>query len=76
MPRENAQVKATRLLVEARVQVVRLDDSGCLAFVRGDSGAIRVVRNEAGFWTCDCPAYGPCSHATATARVVRVKEER
>jgi uncharacterized Zn finger protein len=69
--RENARGKADRLLLEGRVQVVRLDERGCLALVRGDSGQIRRVRYEKA-WTCDCPALGYCSHAMATALVVVV----
>jgi uncharacterized Zn finger protein len=70
--RENAASKASRLLVEARVQIVRLDEGGCLALVRGDSGLMRTVRFEVGAWTCDCPAIGYCSHAISVARVVVV----
>jgi uncharacterized Zn finger protein len=70
--RENARAKAGRLLVEGRIEVVRLDEHGCLALVRGDSGEIRTVRFERGAWTCDCPALGYCSHAMACALVVVV----
>jgi uncharacterized Zn finger protein len=70
--RENARTKARRLLVEGRIEIVRLDEQGCLALVRGDSGEIRSVRFERGAWTCDCPAPGYCSHAMACALVVVV----
>jgi uncharacterized Zn finger protein len=70
--RENARAKAGRLLVEGRIEIVRLDGHGCLALVRGDSGEIRTVRFERGVWTCDCPALGYCSHAMACALVVVV----
>ena len=70
--RENARSKASRLLVEGRIEIVRLDEHGCLALVRGDSGEIRTVRFERGAWTCDCPAIGYCSHAMACALVVVV----
>ena len=42
--RENARAKAARLLVEGRIEIVRLDEHGCLALVRGDSGEIRTVQ--------------------------------
>jgi hypothetical protein len=70
--REDAARKATRLLVESRVQVLRLDERGCVALVRGDSGLMRTVRFEHDRWTCDCPALGYCSHAISVARVVVV----
>jgi hypothetical protein len=69
--RENARTKAHRLLVEGRVQIVRLDEHGCLALVRGDPGEIRTVRFDRA-WTCDCPALSYCSHAMACALVVVV----
>jgi hypothetical protein len=68
MPRENAQAKATRLLVEGRVSVVRVDQRGALAIVKGDTGLHRVTYN--GSWHCDCAALGMCSHGLACARVV------
>jgi uncharacterized Zn finger protein len=71
MPRENARSKAGRLLTEGRIEIVRLDEHGCLALVRGDSGEIRTVRFERGGWTCDCPALSCCSHAMACALVPR-----
>jgi uncharacterized Zn finger protein len=76
MPRENARSKAGRLLTEGRIEIVRLDEHGCLALVRGDSGEIRTVRFERGAWTCDCPALGYCSHAIACALVVVVRPSR
>lgn len=73
MPRENAKGKAGRLLLAGCVQVLRLDQRGCLAQVRGDTGFMRTVRFEHDRWTCDCPALSYCSHAIAVARVVVVK---
>jgi uncharacterized Zn finger protein len=72
MPREDARTKARRLLVEGRIEIVRLDEHGCLALVRGDSSEIRTARFERGAWSCDCPALGYCSHAMACALVVAV----
>jgi uncharacterized Zn finger protein len=72
VPRENAQAKATRLLTEARVSIVRVDDRGTLAFVKGDSGMMRRVTFDGAQWRCDCPALGYCSHGIAVARVVVV----
>lgn len=70
--KENARSKTSRLLVEGCIEIVRLDEHGCLALVRGDSGEIRTVRFERGAWFCDCPALSYCSHAMACALVVVV----
>jgi hypothetical protein len=73
--RENASTKADRLLVAGAVMVRRLDDQGVLAYVRGDSGAVRTVIHEAGLWSCDCEAGTRCSHLRAVQKVVAVDQE-
>ena len=69
--RETAATKATRLLVEARVSVVRVDQRGAFALVKGDTSMHRVTFDGSA-WSCDCAALGPCSHGIACARVVAV----
>jgi uncharacterized Zn finger protein len=74
--RENAQTKATRLLVEGRISVVRVADNEVLAFVRGDSAGVYRVTYNGSRWTCTCVALGMCSHGIAVARVVVVPAGR
>jgi uncharacterized Zn finger protein len=74
--RENAAVKARRLLVEGRVRVLAADEDGghVAAEVRGDSACIYAVTYEAGAgWRCDCPTLGVCSHIRAVQLVVVVE---
>ena len=71
--RENVRTKADRLLVHGRVSVLRVDDEGVLASVKGDTATYRVRFDRR--WTCECEARGTCSHAIATARVVVVRTE-
>jgi hypothetical protein len=72
--RENAMLKARRLLVEARVRVRAIDETngGVRADVRGDSGQVYAVTYQAGMWRCDCDARGPCSHMRAVMLIVVV----
>jgi uncharacterized Zn finger protein len=73
MPRENARSRATRLLTERRVMIVRVLPTSVLAMVRGDSGELREVRwDPRGGWSCTCPALGFCAHGHAVASVVVV----
>lgn len=67
--RENAFAKSRRLLVSGCVTVVRCDQAGVVALVKGDTGMHRVT-NDDGDWHCDCKAVGMCSHGLATAAVV------
>ena len=69
MPREDARTKATRLLEEGRVSILRVDRRGVLAVVRGDTAAFYRVEFDGARWSCSCPAVGPCSHAIAVQRV-------
>lgn len=67
--REAAPVKARRLLAEGRVVVTAVDGRRVRAAVRGDSGTCHVVEHGAGWWSCDCPAFGACSHRLAVQLV-------
>jgi uncharacterized Zn finger protein len=78
VPRENAAVKARRLLGEGRVDVRHRQGPELRAFVRGDSGEVHEAGHVRGSWYCSCAAYGRCSHMAALmliATVVRPKEE-
>ena len=71
--RENARVRAVRLLTERRVMIVRVLQTSALAFVRGDSGGLREVSwDPRRGWRCSCPAIGFCAHGHAVASVVVV----
>jgi uncharacterized Zn finger protein len=65
--RENAHVKARRLLVEGRLRVLSAneDDGYVAAEVRGDSARVYTVSYEDGSWRCDCATLGVCSHIKA-----------
>jgi uncharacterized Zn finger protein len=78
MPRENAFVKARRLLGEGRLVVHHVvhDDSVIQATCRGDSGEIYSVGHEPGRWYCDCPSLGRCSHVQALMLVTVRRSER
>ena len=71
---ETATLKADRLLVTGAVSVLEVGPGHVLAKVVGDHGTYTVEHD--GRWRCDCPAYGPCSHAIAIARVARIGEGR
>lgn len=70
--RENAAAKGRRLLTEGRLRVSEADEyaATALAEVRGDSGAVYVVRHDEDGWHCDCPARGRCGHVVALQLVV------
>jgi hypothetical protein len=75
--RENAERKAERLLVSGRLTLDWLDASTVRATCRGDSGEVyRVAYAPDAGWTCDCPAFGRCSHILALMRVVLVPSPR
>jgi hypothetical protein len=67
--RENSSAKARRLLWEGRVAIVRVGPDGVLAAVKGDTAGVYTVKLVAGYWSCTCPALGPCSHAKAVQLV-------
>jgi uncharacterized Zn finger protein len=66
--RENADTKARRLLTEGRVIVLEAHGRHVEAFVHGDSG-VYVVTHSNGWWSCDCPHHGRCSHVRAVQLV-------
>lgn len=65
MVRENAMVKARRLLGEGRVTIVHADEGGVAALIRGDTAMTYRVTHADGEWRCDCPARTRCSHVQA-----------
>ncbi|MGD0167099.1 MAG: hypothetical protein ABSC51_07415 [Gaiellaceae bacterium] len=78
MPRENAEIKGRRLLVEGRLAIRRADSGGIVADCRGDSGAVYRVTYDARVreWRCTCPALSRCSHLHALMLVVALDERR
>jgi len=68
VPREDAFQKSRRLLAAGAVSIVRHDQDGTLALVKGDTAGIHVVRYD-GSWTCDCQAVDMCSHGLAVSAV-------
>jgi uncharacterized Zn finger protein len=74
MPRETAQLKATRLAGSGRVTVRHVSDAEISATVRGDSARCYWVTWSPAGWTCSCPAgiasMIRCSHARAVMLVV------
>jgi uncharacterized Zn finger protein len=78
--RESADMKARRLLMEARLRIreAHEDEGIVMAECRGDSGATY----QLGFdgerrWWCDCPTFGPrCSHVRALQLVVVMEPRR
>lgn len=68
--RENAAVKARRLLGEGRLLITRVDGREVDAICRGDSGEFYSVSHRPGHWACTCPALTRCSHMQALMLVV------
>lgn len=69
MTRENAQAKARRYLVEARIHVLRVDETVVIAIARGD-GAFWWCGHDGTKWHCDCPARSlNCAHLYALRSV-------
>ena len=64
MPRENAEAKGRRYLVEGRLVVERVAGDTIRAHCRG-GGAVYKLGLERGEWFCSCPALGLCSHLVA-----------
>lgn len=63
--REDAQVKARRLLASGRVTLRRLDEDVIVAAVRGDSARVYLTGWDPSGWWCSCPAQRRCSHIRA-----------
>lgn len=68
-PRENAALKAVRLLGQGRVVLLRVDDRSVDAVVRGDAGEFYRLP-PSGSWLWLCPAVSTaCSHTRAVMLV-------
>lgn len=77
MPRESAFGKARRLLVEARVSILRAGPGVLQATVRGDSARIYRTSYAGGVWRCGCDhvaASTRCSHVLA-CQLIFVEEQ-
>ena len=68
MARENAHVKARRLLCEGRVVIDIARGRYVRAYVRGDSGTFYEIVHDKGTWSCPCPS-SRCSHVLAVQLV-------
>jgi uncharacterized Zn finger protein len=66
--RENALSKGRRYAAVGRLVVQSVTPSVARAVCRGD-GAIYKVGFDNGRWSCDCPAFGRCSHQYALGLV-------
>lgn len=64
MPRENAQTKGRRYLVEGRLVVSHVTGGEIRARCRGN-GAVYELGLDRGAWRCDCPALTTCAHLVA-----------
>lgn len=64
MPRENAEAKGRRYLLEGRLLVELVDAQAIRARCRGN-GKVYRLGYDAERWYCDCPAIGACSHLVA-----------
>jgi uncharacterized Zn finger protein len=68
--RENAPMKARRLLTEGRVSVRTITDETIVASVRGNSAKTYSVTFDPGGWSCPCDALSvQCSHVRAVQLV-------
>lgn len=71
--RETAAVKGLRLLIEGRLNITHRIGDDIVATVRGDSGEVYSVSHVRGAWSCNCPAFGRCSHLIALQRVAVIR---
>ena len=71
MPREDAQDKGRRYLLEGRVVITHVDRHRAAAVVRGD-GHLHHVTVRGPEWTCTCPARTRCSHQYAVGLVIAI----
>ena len=74
--RENATMKAQRLLLSGRLRVTRVDGNVIQALCRGDSGEVYRLGHDpedVPFWSCSCPAKTDCSHLRALWMVTAVE---
>lgn len=63
-PRESAEQKGQRYVVEGRLTVERLDGRGIRARCRG-SGTVYALGYDGEGWFCSCPARTRCAHLVA-----------
>ncbi len=70
MPREDAQSKGRRYVLEGRVQVYRVDDRVVRATVRGQGEVYRCGFDPGDGWWCACPARTRCCHLVSLQLVV------
>ena len=63
--RENVKEKGSRLLVQGRLRVTKVDGNLIVAECRGDSGRVYELSHDNGHWACSCPARTACSHLVA-----------
>jgi len=68
MTREDSRAKALRILSEGRVTIKRVDPSGVVALVHGETG-FYIVTHDGARWRCSCAAIGRCSHGVAVQMV-------
>lgn len=72
MPRESAETKGLRYLVEHRITILSVDEEGVRAIARG-SGEVYQLGRDASGWHCTCPCRTEaCSHLFALKAVVVV----
>lgn len=75
---ENVESKGRRLLVEGRLNVIRVDGPLIVAECRGDSGEVYQLGHDPrgrGRWGCTCPARGRCSHLVALQLVTTINRK-
>jgi hypothetical protein len=70
--REDASVKARRLLGEGRVTIRFVGDDRIWASVRGDTAEVYAVEWTPEGWWCSCPAASRCSHVRAVQLVTLI----
>lgn len=77
MPRETAEARGRRYLVEARLTITRLEGDDVRATCRG-SGAVHHLGHHVacGGWWCSCPARTTCSHLVALQLVAIQRAHR
>ena len=67
--RENKADKGSRMLVQGRLTVTKVDGDRVVAECKGDSGEVYELGFDNGHWFCSCLARTDCSHLSALWRV-------
>ncbi|MEX0756121.1 MAG: hypothetical protein WD556_13580 [Actinomycetota bacterium] len=66
MPREGISARGRRLLVEGRLNVLKVDREAIRATCKGESGTVHQLSwTSAADWFCSCPARSRCAHLVA-----------